>query len=174
MTALKSLSKGLLLIVTVLMQLSYDPVFAQQIKSSLVENISFTVLNGEVIVTYDLNGRKDQLYEVKLILRKENAVEFRYVPESVSGNTGKGYYAGAGNQILWNMMDDFPEGLHGEDFYFEVQVKETGDEINYFTWIGVGVAAAAAISAYILISGSSPDDDSDGTYSRFPPPPGRP
>jgi hypothetical protein len=144
-----------------------------QSKSSAVENVSFSVLNENIIITYDLKGSVNQLYEIKLILRKTSYSDFMYIPQSITGNVGKGQTAGTNKRIIWDIKKDFPEELPGEDFFFEVQVQEINEDSDIFTWVGIGIAAVAAVGAYIFISGNS-SDETNGSNSGFPPPPGRP
>jgi hypothetical protein len=147
----------------------------QNKSGNIVENVSHSVSNEDIIITYDLNGTTEQFYEVKLILRRSNHSNFRYVPQALTGDVGEGYFAGTGKKIIWKIEKDFPSGLPGDDYYFEVMVKEISSSSNIFTWVGAGIAAAAAaVITYIVINSSSSSDEGNGGSSGLPPPPGRP
>ncbi len=87
------------------------------------------------------------------------------------GGCGKGNFEGNGRQIVWHLYSDFPDGLSGNDFYFQVSATLlNGGGASWLYYVGgvilVGGAAAAVLYKSDLIgkSGSIP----------FPAPPGRP
>lgn len=140
---------------------------------NIVDNVNYTVSNGTVYVTYNLFGESDQLYKISLILKRESDKDMAYVPRAVSGDIGEGNFAGQNRQIIWEMKNDFPDGLVGDDFYFAVQAEEINESSNILMWAGVGVAAAAAALAYIIVGGESESSGGNSSGS-FPDPPGRP
>jgi hypothetical protein len=108
---------------------------------------------------------------VSLILRRKSFQGFKFIPIDVSGDVGKGNFEGNGRQIVWHLYSDFPDGLSGNDFYFQVSATLlNGGGASWLYYVGgvilVGGAAAAVLYKSDLIgkSGSIP----------FPAPPGRP
>ncbi|NJD22513.1 MAG: hypothetical protein FIA82_07560 [Melioribacter sp.] len=158
-----------------LFMLTVQTVFSQSISnnsnSDNVENVHYTVTNGKVFVSYDLLGNSDQSYKVSLTLRKADNKSFVYIPKTVSGDIGEGRFAGNNKGIIWEIKNDFPDGISGEDFYFVVQAEKVEGGSNIFMWAGIGIAAIVATVTYIIVGSSR---DANNPKSSFPPPPGRP
>ncbi len=150
-------------------------VFSQSASSNSnsdnVENVNYTVSNGKVFVSYNLPGNSSQLYKVSLTLRKANDKNFVYIPQTVSGDIGEGRFAGSNKSIIWKIVNDFPNGISGEDFYFVVQAEKVEEGSNMLMWAGIGIAAVAAAVTYIIVGTSKGTNNSNNS---FPPPPGRP
>jgi len=163
------------ILVLSLFLLTAQTIFSQPTSNSgssdNVENVNYTVSNGRVFISYDLRGDKDQLYKVFLALRRTNDKSFAYIPKTVSGDIGEGHFAGINKGIVWEIKNDFPDGISGEDFYFIVQAEKVESGSNILMWAGIGVAAVAAAVTYIIVGGSKGTNSSN---SSFPPPPGRP
>jgi hypothetical protein len=141
--------------------------------SDIVENVKYNVVNGRVMINYDLEGNADETYKVFLTLRRTGNSNIIYTPISVSGDIGEGHFAGSGRQIIWDMSKDFPEGLSGEDYYFVINATETSSSISSLVWIGIGVAAAAGAVAAFIFSHNG-NGSSQEKVPSFPMPPGRP
>lgn len=158
--------------------------FAQE--SPVIANVRFEVQPEQIIILYDLAGRNsnDQLlagdvsaeprstrYRVSLILRRESNPEFRYVPKYVSGDVGRFVSEGKNRTIRWNVLQEFPQGLEGSDFYFEVILEPLETKPNYLTWvIASGAAVLGGTALYFFLS----KDIAPPPSGSFPPPPGRP
>jgi hypothetical protein len=153
-------------------------VFSQSISNSkdgdVAENVEYKVANGKVIITYDLPGSTDQLYDVSLILKRTSNVEDAYEPKSVSGDIGEERYGGKNKQIIWEIKKDFPEGLTGEDFYFIIRAEKINEGSNILMWAGFGLAAVAAVVTYVVVGEESESASTQNPGSSFPLPPGRP
>lgn len=170
---IRSFSKGKIVVLLFLLtlQTGYPQSNSNTGNSENVEHVSYTVSDGKILVSYDLMGDSEQLYNVSLILRKTGDKNFNYIPKTVSGDIGEGHFAGINKRITWEIKNDFPNGISGEDFYFIVQAEKLKDGSNILTWVGIGVAAVAAAVTTIIVSGSNSTNNSK---SSFPPPPGRP
>jgi hypothetical protein len=81
-------------------------------------------------------------------------------------------HSGADKRILWNLAEEFPGGLTGDDYYFVVHQMEESSGISPFVWAGAGAAVLGGV-AYLLFGGSSPEQGGEPAGS-FPLPPGRP
>ena len=158
-----------------LILITVHAVFSQSVSNKSgednVENVHYTVSNGKILVSYDLLGNSDKLYNVSLTLRKATNKSFVYIPKTVSGDIGEGHFAGKDKGIIWEIKNDFPNGISGDDFYFIVQAAKVEEGTNILMWTGIGIAAVAAAVTY-LITGST--KDTNNPKSSFPPPPGRP
>ena len=141
--------------------------------SEIVDNVNYSVADDKVIVTYDLLGDPDQLYKVSLILRRTSSKDVMYIPKTVSGDIGEGHYSGKGKRIVWNIKEDFPGGLSGQDFYFMIRAVKIESGPDILLWTGIGVAAVAAVATYLIV-GSESGSDSGNSSGSFPLPPGRP
>jgi len=136
-----------------------------------VSNVRYNILGDSVIVTYDLKGSPEDEYAVSLELRSDADPGFFFRPRVVSGDAGKGRFAGSGRRIVWNVKEEFPAGLPGNDYYFVVDAAPLSTGISPFVWIATGAAVTAGAAAIIL---SPKKTTPAATQSQFPPPPGRP
>lgn len=141
-----------------------------------VENVHYTISDGRVIINYDLIGNPDNTYNVQLILKRENYSSYNYSPRKITGDAGTGKFAGKNKEIVWNVNEEFPQGLPYNDYYFIVKASESGKEESSgfftFSWLKAGVVAAVAVAAIIFMSSKSKGSGSAG--SSLPGPPGRP
>lgn len=140
---------------------------------SVVTDVGFTITGLRVVIHYNLIGKPDAKYNVSLLLLKRSDPAFRYSPRELTGDIGLGEYAGTGRQIVWNMKNEFPQGLQGNDFYFVVNAKEvpvTHSSTSLLTWIGTGAAIVAAAVTYVIVA----QNRGPGAPPSYPSPPGRP
>ncbi len=145
------------------------PGFCQKVA---VTDVSYSVQDSNVVIRYNLNGPGDKSYRVVLALRRESSPDFRFIPIDVSGDIGKGEFAGAGREIVWHMYRDIPNGLYGGDYYFEVTASLLGG--GGASWLYyVGGAAVLGGAAVVIINKKSHPSGPTST-SVFPVPPGRP
>ena len=141
-----------------------------------IENVHYTVSDGRVIINYDLIGDPNNTYNVQLTLKRQNYDAYNYTPNKVSGDVGTGKFAGKNREIIWNVNDEFPQGLPYSDYYFIVTANESGkkgESSGFFTfsWLKAGVVAAVAVATIIFISKNKKTGSSG---SSLPGPPGRP
>ena len=139
-----------------------------------IENVHFGVENGNVIINYDLLGYPAKNYIVRIFLKKGNDVNYQYEPRIVSGDVGKGKFAGRNKRIVWAFNKEFPDGLPGKDYYFVVNAEELNKSPHLLAWIGVGMAAIAATATYMVVVKKSSLPNNNSPDISFPPPPGRP
>ena len=138
----------------------------------VVSNVEFTVSGLNVTVTYDLSGSAKANYNVALVLRSRSDPSFKYSPKVLTGDVGLGTHAGIQRKIVWNMEQEFPEGLPGNGYYFVVNADEVDADhsTGILTWLGAGAVAIAAVTTYIIVSHNG------GLKApvSYPVPPGRP
>ena len=139
-----------------------------------VSNIRFETRDTNVTISYDLAGPVDAEYTIVVSLRKEGDAAFRYAPKDLRGDVGTGRSAGRNKKIIWNISREFPNGLEGTDYYFEISTEEASLSSHFGWLIGAGAAVVgASIVAAVLLS--SHDNASPAAeLSGFAPPPGRP
>lgn len=137
-----------------------------------VTNVSFAVSGLHVTVRYDLQGVRNAKYYVSLLLRKRGDPSFSYSPKVLTGDVGMGSYAGRDRSIVWNMSNEFPRGLQGDDFYFVVNAKEMepAHSTGFLAWIGAGAAVVVAAVTYVIVTGHG----GPTSPASYPNPPGRP
>jgi len=148
--------------------------FATPIISTNNDNVKDLRLESsgkDLLVHYDLLGESDDEYEIKLILiQKSGAVTFE--AKSVSGDIGKGKFAGVDKKIVWRVEEDLTGTLSGDDYALELQVEKLGGGIAWYIYalgaaLGVGVAA-------ILVGSKGGEGDDPSSPSVIGSPPGRP
>lgn len=176
MTVPRILASSAVLALLILASAANDPARAQDAPVR-ISGVSFRVVGDIVQVYYDLAGKLNQVYTVRLYLRRESDPSFFYVPVNVTGDIGTIVFPGERHRITWEMTQEFPEGLEGTDYYFVVETdvpKEKG--ISPLVWIGGGAAVVGGVVLAIVLSSSSDDGPPPppGGGEGFPTPPGRP
>ncbi len=117
--------------------------FAQ---SLTVENVRFEQqIDHRVVVHYDLIGESAKEYTVVLSLfNPESRKKIPLTGKSVQGESGRGVKPGRDLKIIWDLKQDFPGGLDGQDFRFVVDAfieKKVGGGKG-LPWFIIGAAAA--------------------------------
>lgn len=137
-----------------------------------VSNVRFAVSGLRVTVRYDLHGVPNAEYYVSLLLLKKGDPSFSYSPKVLTGDVGMGSYAGRDRSMVWNMSNEFPQGLQGDDFYFVVKAKEVepAHSTSILAWIGAGAAVVVAAVTYVIVTGHG----GPTSPASYPTPPGRP
>ncbi len=129
------------------------------------------LIEGDVAyLRYDLVAPEGETYTITVELRRETNPSFRMIPPGLTGDIGDVKSPGPGKKIRWEYLKDFPLGLHGEDFYFQIEVARAGG----FPWLWVGLgSAAAAGAAVVILSGKSPSSPAPAGMQELPMPPPR-
>ena len=109
-------------------------------------------LHGDTaVITYELVAPNDILYEVTVVLKREDDPSYSFVPKTVAGDVGKGKYAGGKREIRWNFRQDMPAGLEGSDYWFDVTATQVVEEGGIKWWLyaagGAGVVVAAILAS---------------------------
>ncbi len=102
-----------------------------------VRNVKYEMTEKQIVITYDLLGTPDTEYKVTITLKRRQMSSFEYTPRSISGDFGQGKFSGKGRQIIWDFLRDFPQGLEGDDYYFEVEAEILSSESETGTRIGI-------------------------------------
>lgn len=135
-----------------------------------VENVNWMLRGDMVVISYDLVAPPDQTYFVNIKLLRENVRSFRVSPQKTTGHVGKGKFAGTNRVIYWDYLKDVPDGLQGEDFYFEISAEKATRSKKWLYPVLGGVAAVTAIGTVAILSGNG----GGGTEKELPTPPVRP
>ncbi len=117
-----------------------------------LENLRYELADGKVTIYYDIVGPKDKKYKVAVILRRDSYRTFRYKPKNLTGDVGTGRFAGRNRQIKWDILKEFPLGVEGSDYYFEVEVELLKGGISPLIWIGASAALVGGGAAYFLLA----------------------
>jgi hypothetical protein len=139
-------------------------------------NISFRISGHVVEIYYDLASAPDQFFNVTVALKRRFAKTFLYLPLEVSGDVGESVLGGKSRKINWNLGDEFPKGLPGEDCFFVINVEPgiaKGVGISPVVWIAGGAAVVGGVLALVLKKKSTGTGETP-VVSGFPNPPGRP
>jgi len=136
-----------------------------------VKNVQFTQQSdSKIVVTYDLIGSPSKKYLIKLFLLTPDSDE--RIPlnlMNLTGDVGTEVRAGRSKKIIWDLPQEFPQLLAGDDFVFEVEADVLKGKSKKWPWIGGGIAVAGGAVYYFL---SRPKDNVSST--EFPNPPARP
>ncbi|MGH2569064.1 MAG: hypothetical protein ACRDGA_12060 [Bacteroidota bacterium] len=174
----KLLTSALLMVVVLASGLPMNAAVAQDSKQ--VTNVRFEVFPDLILVYYDLGDdgvtgegtaqSASKQYAVTLLLRKESDPSFSYTPKYINGDVGKLVSVGTNRKIQWNAAQEFPDGLEGSDYFFEVRAEPRVAPSNLTTWLlGGGAAILGGTALYLILSKGGPT-----TTGSFPTPPGRP
>ncbi len=144
------------------------PCLSQEVK---VSDVSFSMQDSNVVVRYDLSGPKNRNYKVTVALRRKGDPGFKFRPMDVSGDVGNGEFAGTDRHIVWRMYKEIPDGLYGNDYYFQVTATLLGGGggISWLYYVGGAVVVGGTAAAVIYKSQSSKNGSNP-----LPQPPGRP
>jgi hypothetical protein len=122
-----------------------------------IGNAHWRVDGDIVIITYDLDADAALMYNVVITLVRESDKTFKKVPSSASvrGAIGIGKHAGKERTIRWEYKRDIPEGLSGDGYAFEFNIKiikeEGGSNLLYYLAGGAVVVGGGVL---LLLSGS--------------------
>jgi len=149
-------TKMILLLAIAIMQVLalQTAVFSQQVT---VKNVSFEQDKDVIIITYDLFGSFKNKYSVTVSLSEDSGTTFPIKPRTIHGDVGMDVTPGLQKQIIWDFMQDFPEGLVGNEFVFGVQaevIKKAGKPP--YLLIGVGAIGAAGALVYFMMEKNEP------------------
>jgi hypothetical protein len=126
-----------------------------------------------IVITYELIAPATESYEVSLVLLKEGSPSFRVPVRAASGDIGDGKFSGGTREVRWEFAKDYPTGLGGDGFYFEITVTKV-KESNLLLYVGLGALAVIGGGVAILGGGKKEGAASSPTPTELPAPPSRP
>jgi hypothetical protein len=130
---------------------------------------TFEAVEGKILVHYSIKGDPAKEYDVDVVLKRTGDSSFELVPDEMSGDVGKGKFAGSQRTIIWHIKPEEEAKLEGEDFYFEVTAVEITSGGFPWGWVLGGAAVAGGAAAYFILSKDKTEDPVN-----LPIPPGRP
>ncbi len=136
-----------------------------------VTNVNYTLTEGKIQISYNLNGEAEKEYEVTAFLKRESVPKFEVELKSAGGDIGKGQFAGKDKVILWNFENDFNLDYDVEDYYFEIRVDKLGGGIAWYYYVGAAVGGAV-VAVLTMMKGG--DDGGGTTTTEVTQPPARP
>jgi hypothetical protein len=163
-----------ILIIAILLQCVATVARAEDNEKPRVVNVWFETRDNNILIHFDLIASKESKYKTGIILRKERDSTYSYLPKDIEGDIGGGVLAGQDRIITWNPSEEFPQGLEGKDYFFEITAVKMSKSSFSIPWVGIGLAAIAGTAAIWYASSVSGDDTPHGTPPSFPAPPGRP
>jgi hypothetical protein len=163
----------LLLTISLLFSITL-PIKAYSISDAVQARITNVEYGDEIVtITYDLIGPTTDQYEVSIVFLKKSDSTFTIKPETISGNIGRGAFAGSGRKIIWDFKKDYPKGFEGDDYYFKISVKQIPKE-GGFPWLLVGGGAALLGGGAAILLLNKKSDTAPPAAGDLPGPPGRP
>ena len=133
-------------------------------------NLRWTTKGDIIVINYDLIGPLDAKYDVRFAMKKENDPTFKALPQTVEGDFGEGFFAGTNREVRWYYRRDYPQGLQGEGYFFEIYVKLIKPKTDWVYYAIGGAAVTAGLIAILLTK----SQDTQPPQSELPLPPGRP
>ena len=129
----------------------------------IVQNIHFQDNDEQIVIYYDLLGKENEQFEVRVILSSDDGKTFSIEPKTLSGAIGA-VTAGVGKEIYWDIYRDYPQGLWGENFVFQIEATliKTKKRAMWPYFVG-GAAVLGGGAAYILLSGEEEKKEDKGT-----------
>ncbi len=125
------------------------------------------------LINYDIVGDLKNDYEVNLYLIDSGDKGFQMRLNALSGDFGKGKYAGMNKEITWNYLDEIKSRIDNENLSLKLVVEkiESGGSTWYYY---VGAALLGGVAAAVLSGGGGGDTGDGSSTTNFPNPPGRP
>ncbi len=163
---------GFVLSASLLMDLAL-PGLAFPGDGDLIQNLRFEAQGRVVHLFYDLNGDPNELYRVKILMKRGGDPDYEYKPVNVTGDVGDNISQGSHKHITWNTTDEFPNGLPGNDYYFTADAESMSGNLTQTLEIVGGGVVAAGLLGYLIFK-KSPSTPPPPTPTDFPAPPARP
>ena len=163
---------GLLLSASLLMDLVL-PSLVFPGDGDVIQNLRFEAQGRIVHLFYDLNGDPNELYRVKIVMKRWGDPDYEYTPKNATGDVGDNISQGSHKHILWNTLDEFPNGLPGNDYYFTADASSMSGNLTKTLEIVGGAVVAGGLLAYLIFK-KSPETPPPPPGSDFPQPPARP
>ena len=91
-----------------------------------VQDVQAYQQGKNVVIEYDLKGDNRVTFDVDLRLSRNGGQSFDYAPTALSGAVGSGITSGQGKEIVWAVLQDFPNGMEGKDYQFKVLATQEG------------------------------------------------
>lgn len=165
-----------MLLLLLLLTVADIPTFAFQVQQEQgevrISNVEWKAEGGVITISFALSALKDQKYKVSVFLLREKDRGFRFTPQSLRGHIGEIAYNNANLQMVWDYKKDIPQGLQGDDYYFEITVEPVSSGTPWYYYVLGGVVAAGGGTVYLMSSGKTASASSSTT--ELPGPPIRP
>jgi hypothetical protein len=126
-----------------------------------------------IVITYELVASATESYEVSLVLLKEGSPSFKVPVRAAAGDIGEGKFTGGTRQVRWEFAKDYPAGLQGDGFYFEITVTKVSGS-NLLLYLGLGALAVVGGGVALLAGGKKEAAASTPPAVELPSPPTRP
>jgi len=146
---------------------------APQFGDTPIRNVRWMQKGDVIIINYDLVGVPEDEYDVSIVVRQKSDSTFAVVPFSVLGDVGVRQHAGINKGIRWQYRLDFPQGLNGATYYFEIKAQTLSKPSNHPLYYVIGGAALAAAGLIALVASIYQNTQTAGV-PELPLPPGRP
>lgn len=137
------------------MSCSAQKMLPAQEKLPRIENVTFKKEANTVNVYYDLFAESDKSkFNVELLLSLGGNQSYQVDTTSASGDIGPGVLPGKQREIIWNVQEDFPQGIQNHQIQFIVDAEKT-DSPRSKSWIyitsGALILSAGAVLGYFFL-----------------------
>ncbi len=121
-------------------------------RAQKITNVHFIPKGNKIQIFYDLQGKKNQKYNVRLFLKKEDLPKLKIEPKFVTGDIGEGKFAGKNRLIIWYISKQFKNTrLPGSDYYFVVTATPEKSKSHWGIFLS-GVTFAGGAAAAVLLN----------------------
>jgi hypothetical protein len=134
-----------------------------------VKNVRFEVSGNKIVIRYDLTGPIDRVYVVKMSVKRRQVPSYEFIPKAVAGDVGEGKFSGSNRQINWEILQELPNGLEGDDYYFRIEAALVPSGSNLVYYLGGAAVVVGAAAYFLLVKKTTTADEGS-----FPQPAGHP
>lgn len=134
-----------------------------------VDNVRLHREKDQLVVQYDLDGDSDE-YEVEFLLSTNGGATFDALPEAVTGDVGKDVTPGSDRQIVWRVLEDFPNGIRGSGNRLRVSAEAEGGR-GVFWVLGSAIVVGGGATAAALLGMFQGGTNGGGDLPNSPPTP---
>ena len=158
-----------LLLVSLLLAEPLAPSLAFSREDISVKNVRFEVSGNKIVIRYDLAGPVDRVYQVKMSVKRRQLPSYELIPKVLAGDIGEGKFGGSNRQITWEILQDSPNGLEGDDYFFHIEAALVPAGSNLVYYLGGAAVAVGAAAYFLLVKKTTTVDEGS-----FPQPAGHP
>lgn len=104
-------------------------------------------------IQYDLHGLANANYRITVALRRRSDESVNRNLIVAEGDIGPGVTPGPNKRVIWGQIGEFPQGLPGNDYFFEVKAEQMKSKSAGILWVGGGAFALCAFLFLLVMRG---------------------
>ena len=117
-----------------------------------INSIKVTQTDDEILIQYEMSGEEKEEYDIKLFLMRESITAFKYPILGAKGDVGKLVFTKGKKLIRYPLENSYIQfNPEVEDFYFFIEVYETGSGIPWYYYAAGGILTGGVAAILLLI-----------------------